>query len=95
MRRTTRSGLTILLAAAGLLTIQLSAPAVWAQGKLTEQGTPRAETLVMDQLNGRVANARLFNPSVPGVEIKLVRRDLKGIRLRTRSGYFAPYKESR
>ena len=36
---------------------------------MTEQGTPRAETLVMDQLNGRVANARLFNPYVPGVEI--------------------------
>jgi Ca-activated chloride channel family protein len=30
-----------------------------------------------------------------GVEIKLVRRDLKGIRLRTRSGYYAPYKEAR
>jgi len=26
------------------------------------------------------------------VEIKLVRHDLKGVRLRTRSGYFAPYK---
>ncbi len=26
------------------------------------------------------------------VEIKLVRRDLKGVRLRTRAGYFAPYK---
>jgi Ca-activated chloride channel family protein len=30
-----------------------------------------------------------------GVEIKLLRRDLKGIRLRTRAGYFAPYKETR
>ena len=27
-----------------------------------------------------------------GVEIKLLRPDLKGVRLRTRSGYFAPYK---
>jgi Ca-activated chloride channel family protein len=27
------------------------------------------------------------------VEIKLLRRDLKGVRLRTRTGYFAPYKE--
>jgi Ca-activated chloride channel family protein len=27
-----------------------------------------------------------------GVEIKLLRSDLKGVRLRTRSGYFAPYK---
>ena len=30
-----------------------------------------------------------------GVEIKLVRSDLKGVKLRTRSGYFAPYKEAR
>jgi Ca-activated chloride channel homolog len=30
-----------------------------------------------------------------GVAIKLVRQDLKGIRLRTRSGYYAPYKETR
>jgi VWFA-related protein len=29
-----------------------------------------------------------------GVEIKLLRSDLKGVKLRTRSGYFAPYKES-
>ena len=29
------------------------------------------------------------------VEIKLLRKDLKGVRLRTRSGYFAPYKETR
>jgi Ca-activated chloride channel family protein len=29
------------------------------------------------------------------VEIKLVRHDLKGVRLRTRSGYFAPYKVTR
>lgn len=27
-----------------------------------------------------------------GVEIKLLRRDLKGVKLRTRGGYFAPYK---
>jgi len=30
-----------------------------------------------------------------GVEIKLLRADLKGVRLRTRSGYFAPYKANR
>ena len=30
-----------------------------------------------------------------GVEIKLRRPDLKGVRLRTRTGYFAPYKASR
>src|SRR5262245_50272175 len=57
---------------AGLRTARAPSDA-WAQAapgsKLTEQGTPRAETLVMDQLNGRVANARLFNPYVPGVEI--------------------------
>jgi len=29
-----------------------------------------------------------------GVEIKLLRRDLKGVKLRTRGGYFAPYKQS-
>ena len=29
------------------------------------------------------------------VEIKLLRKDLKGVRLRTRSGYFAPYKPAR
>ena len=27
-----------------------------------------------------------------GVEIKLLRPDLKGVKLRTRGGYFAPYK---
>jgi len=53
--------------ATGLLAaLLLAAAPAWAQ-KMTEQGTPRAETLVMDQLNGRVANARLFNPYVPGV----------------------------
>ena len=30
-----------------------------------------------------------------GVEIKLLRPDLKGVRLRTRAGYFAPYKPTR
>jgi len=30
-----------------------------------------------------------------GVDIKLLRTDLKGVRIRTRSGYYAPYKESR
>ena len=30
-----------------------------------------------------------------GVEIKLLRPDLKGVKLRTRSGYFAPYKATR
>jgi Ca-activated chloride channel family protein len=30
-----------------------------------------------------------------GVEIKLLRPDLKGVKLRTRTGYFAPYKATR
>jgi Ca-activated chloride channel family protein len=30
-----------------------------------------------------------------GVDIKLLRADLKGVKLRTRSGYFAPYKVTR
>ena len=30
-----------------------------------------------------------------GVEIKLKRTDLKGVKLRTRTGYFAPYKVTR
>jgi Ca-activated chloride channel family protein len=30
-----------------------------------------------------------------GVEIKLLRPDLKGVKLRTRTGYFAPYKTTR
>ena len=71
MRRTTRgSGLTkrMTIATGLLAALLLAAAPAWAQ-KMTEQGTPRAETLVMDQLNGRVANARLFNPYVPGVEI--------------------------
>jgi len=44
---------------------------------------------------GYVSSDARTDGSWRGVEIKLVRRDLKGIRLRTRSGYFAPYKESR
>ena len=75
MKRRTRSGLSRLLVGAwsvGVTGLLAAGPGVLparAQGKMTEQGTPRAETLVMDQLNGRVANARLFNPYVPGVEI--------------------------
>jgi Ca-activated chloride channel homolog len=41
---------------------------------------------------GYVSSDARADGSWRGVEIKLVRRDLKGIRLRTRSGYFAPYK---
>ena len=67
MRRMIGAGLVML--AAGAWGLLAGGGPAWAQGKMTEQGTPRAETLVMDQLNGRVANARLFNPYVPGVEI--------------------------
>ena len=70
-RTTTGSGLggRLMVAGSVLVVALVASGPVWAQGKMTEQGTPRAETLVMDQLNGRVANARLFNPYVPGVEI--------------------------
>ncbi len=44
---------------------------------------------------GYVSSDTRADGSWRGVEIKLVRRDLKGVRLRTRSGYFAPYKEAR
>ena len=37
-----------------------------AEGKLTEVGTPRAETLIMDHLDGRVDNPKQFNPYMPG-----------------------------
>jgi len=43
---------------------------------------------------GYVSSDTRADGSWRGVEIKLVRRDLKGVRLRTRSGYFAPYKEA-
>jgi Ca-activated chloride channel family protein len=42
---------------------------------------------------GYVSSDARTDGSWRGVEIKLVRHDLKGIRLRTRSGYYAPYKE--
>ncbi len=34
--------------------------------KMTDVGTPRSETLVVDILSGRVANPNLYNPYVPG-----------------------------
>jgi len=36
-------------------------------GKMTDVGTPRAETLIVDMLNGRVTNVTQFNPYLPGV----------------------------
>jgi len=55
---------------------------------------------IRDELAGRYSLGYLSSDARTdgawrGVEIKLLRADLKGVRLRTRSGYFAPYKESR
>jgi len=44
---------------------------------------------------GYVSTDPRMNGSWRQVQIRLKRSDLKGVRLRTRSGYFAPYKESR
>jgi len=35
-------------------------------GVMTDVGTPRSETLVVDILSGRIANPNLYNPYVPG-----------------------------
>jgi len=52
---------------------------------------------IREELAGRYSLGYLSsNPRTDGswrpVEIKLLRSDLKGVRLRTRTGYFAPYK---
>jgi peptide/nickel transport system substrate-binding protein len=44
-----------------------SAPA--SSGKMTDVGTPRSETLVVDMLNGKVGNPKQFNPYMPGTEM--------------------------
>ncbi len=41
--------------------------AVVMAGQMTDVGTPRAETLVVDMLNGRAPNVNQFNPYLPGV----------------------------
>jgi len=41
---------------------------------------------------GYVSTDARMDGSWRGVEIKLLRKDLKGIKLRTRAGYYAPYK---
>lgn len=72
-----RIALTFLVIAMLLLSAcaQMAAPAqpapaeetpAAAEGKLTEVGTPRAETLIMDHLDGRVDNPKQFNPYMPG-----------------------------
>jgi Ca-activated chloride channel homolog len=55
---------------------------------------------IREELAGRYSLGYLStDPRTDGawreVEIKLLRKDLKGVRLRTRSGYFAPYKATR
>ncbi len=54
----------ILLAALGL--VVLGAAAATA-GEMTDIGTPRNETLIVDLLNGRAANSNQRNPYLPGV----------------------------
>ncbi|QHQ61026.1 ABC transporter substrate-binding protein [Anaerocolumna sedimenticola] len=39
---------------------------VSTDGKMTDVGTPRSETLIVDILSGRIANPDLYNPYVPG-----------------------------
>ncbi len=38
-----------------------------AAGTMTDVGTPRSETLIVDMLNGRSPNVNQFNPYLPGV----------------------------
>jgi VWFA-related protein len=52
---------------------------------------------IREELAGRYTLGYLSSdPRTDGawrpVEIKLLRQDLKGVRLRTRTGYFAPYR---
>lgn len=42
------------------------APETTGTGAMTDVGTPRSETLIVDILSGRTANPDLFNPYVPG-----------------------------
>jgi len=36
------------------------------KARMTEQGTPRNETLIVDALDGRITNPKQFNPYIPG-----------------------------
>jgi hypothetical protein len=36
-------------------------------GEMTDVGTPRNQTLIVDMLNGRAPNVNQFNPYLPGV----------------------------
>lgn len=41
-------------------------PTATGDGAMTDVGTPRSETLIVDILSGRIANPDLYNPYVPG-----------------------------
>lgn len=49
-----------------ILIIMLTASVVSSQGALTEAGTPRTETLIVDQLDGRIDNPTQMNPYMAG-----------------------------
>ena len=64
-------------------------------------GTPKDLVGVFDKIReelaaryslGYVSSDPRTDGAWRGVDIKLVRHDLKGVKLRTRGGYFAPYK---
>ena len=38
-------------------------------GKMTDVGTPRSDTLIVDMLNGKIANPKQYNPYMPGTEM--------------------------
>ncbi len=50
-----------------LTTEAISSMPVAAQGRMTPQGTPRADTLIVDALDGRSATPTQFNPYLPGI----------------------------
>lgn len=45
------------------------APLSAQDGAMTEVGTPRTETLIVDQLDGRIANPTQMNPYLPGTRL--------------------------
>lgn len=49
-----------------MLLVILTASVVSGQGTLTEAGTPRTETLIVDQLDGRIDNPMQMNPYMVG-----------------------------
>lgn len=49
-----------------VLLIVLVVPSVLSQGPMTEVGTPRTQTLIVDQLDGRIDNPTQMNPYMAG-----------------------------